>query len=52
MKMSCQDDWGNAVVTERLMENRRKERPYTELGPQTPVGKTSTGGFETGGLTL
>ena len=33
--MSHQDDWRNAGVTERLMENGKKD--HTQLGAQTPV---------------
>lgn len=58
LKMSHQNDWRNAGVTERLMENRKKDHTHS-LGHklqwlQRPrrckVGTTGRGGFETGQL--
>lgn len=51
--MSSQDDGGYASVTERWMENARKETPYTELGFGTPVApevrQVQRGGIQVGG---
>lgn len=53
LKMSSQDDGGYASVTERPMENARKETPYTELGFGTPVApevrQVQRGGIQVGG---
>lgn len=58
LKMSHQEDWNNAGVTERLMENGRKDHTqsfgrklqWLQRPGRCKVGTTGRGGFETGQL--